>query len=86
MCQKYKTIRLENLLFKIFSKKSSKKIIRAFLRVMFGNAINLDLYSFLEPFAPILDGEEFTQQQVDAFKVILINFLMQNNFRETILN
>ena len=53
---------------------------------MLENAINLDLYSFLEPFSPILDGEEFTQQQVDAFKVILINFSMQNNFREAILN
>ena len=41
---------------------------------MIGNIINLDFYSFLEPFAPILDGEEFTQQQVDAFRVILIVF------------
>jgi len=36
---------------------------------MIGNILNGDFYGFLEPFAPVIDGVEFTQQQIDAFQV-----------------
>ena len=36
---------------------------------MVGNMLSGDFYGFLEPFAPVIDGVEFTEQQIDAFKV-----------------
>lgn len=36
---------------------------------MIGNIISGDFYGFLEPFAPIIDHDEFTLQQVEAFAV-----------------
>ena len=43
---------------------------------MLGNMLKGDFYGFLEPFAPIIDGVEFTEQQIDAFNVspMFLNF------------
>jgi len=43
--------------------------VSAFIKVMLGNMLNGDFYGFLEPFAPIIDGVEFTEQQIDAYNV-----------------
>nr|XP_002127916.1 cAMP-regulated D2 protein-like [Ciona intestinalis] len=47
--------------------KSSEEIKSAFVKVMMGNMASGDFYGFIEPFAPVIDGVEFTQQQADAF-------------------
>ena len=36
---------------------------------MMENLANKDFYGFLEPFAPVIDDVEFTQQQIAAVKV-----------------
>ncbi|CAK8688944.1 unnamed protein product [Clavelina lepadiformis] len=47
--------------------KSSEEIVNAFVKVMVGNMATGDFYGFIEPFTPLIDGVEFTQQQADAF-------------------
>jgi len=55
--------------FLLHREKSSKEIVRAFYRNMMENLDNKDFYGFLEPFAPVIDDVEFTQQQIAAVKV-----------------
>ena len=57
---------------------SADEIVKAFTKIMIGNIISGDFYGFLEPFAPIIDGEEFTQQQVDAFSVSALHVKIIN--------